>query len=98
VTLETAIHQLTQKPAKVLGLVDRGTLTEGSFADLNVFDPETVSPAYPEYRNDFPHGAGRLLVRSHGYAATIVNGAVVTEQGAHTGARPGQVLRRFSRA
>jgi N-acyl-D-amino-acid deacylase len=98
VTLETAIHQLTQKPAKVLGLVDRGTLTEGSFADLNVFDPETVSPAYPEYRNDFPHGAGRLLVRSHGYAATIVNGAVVTEQGAHTGARPGQVLRQFSRA
>jgi N-acyl-D-aspartate/D-glutamate deacylase len=37
-------------------------------------------------------------VGSTGYAATIVNGQVVTQQGAHTGARPGRVLREFSRA
>lgn len=95
--LEKAVHQLTQKPASVLGLVDRGTLKVGAFADINVFDPKTVAPAYPEYRTDFPNGAGRLLIRSHGYAATIVNGEVVTEQGAHTGSRPGRVLREFSR-
>jgi N-acyl-D-aspartate/D-glutamate deacylase len=47
--------------------------------------------------NDFPGGAGRLRVGARGYAATIVNGEVVTEQGAHTGNRPGRVLRQFSR-
>lgn len=95
--LEKAVHQLTQKPASVLGLVDRGSVKVGAFADINVFDPTTVAPAYPEYRTDFPNGAGRLLIRSYGYAATIVNGEVVTEQGAHTGSRPGRVLREFSR-
>ena len=98
VGLVKAVHQLTQKPAKVLGLIDRGTLQVGRFADINVFDPAKVAPAYPEYRNDFPNGAGRLLVRSHGYAATVVNGEVVTEQGTHTGNRPGRVLREFARA
>ena len=47
--------------------------------------------------NDFPGGAGRLCVRAEGYAATLVNGQVVTEQGEHTGARPGKVLREFAR-
>jgi hypothetical protein len=39
-----------------------------------------------------------LLIKSRGYAATIVNGQVVTEQGNHTGARPGRVIREFARA
>lgn len=98
VTLEKAIHQLTQKPANVLGLVDRGTLTTGAYADINVFDPTAVDFAYPEYVNDFPNGKGRLRVRSTGYAATIVNGEVVTAQGEHTGQRPGRVIREFERS
>jgi N-acyl-D-aspartate/D-glutamate deacylase len=97
VSLPKAIHQLTQEAAAVLGLIDRGTVEVGRFADLNVFDPAALAPAYPEYVNDFPGGAGRLRVGARGYAATIVNGEVVTEQGAHTGNRPGRVLRQFSR-
>ena len=45
------------------------------------------------FTRTFPGGAGRLCVRAEGYAATLVNGVVVTEQGEHTGARPGRVVR-----
>ncbi len=81
----------------MLGLVDRGTLRVGSFADVNVLDPERLTYAYPEYAYDFPGGAGRFRVGSTGYAATLVNGVVVTAHGANTGARPGTVLREFDR-
>ena len=97
VSLETAVHQLTAKPAAVLGLIDRGTLAEGHFADINVFDPTALQTQYPEYVNDFPNGKGRFVIKSRGYAATVVNGKVVTEQGRHTGERPGRVIREFSR-
>jgi len=97
VSLEEAVHDLTAKPAAVLGLADRGTLRVGAYADVNVFDAERIQTAYPEYSFDFPNGKGRLKVRATGYAATIVNGEIVTEQGEHTGNRPGRVIREFAR-
>ncbi len=97
VSLPQAVHRLTAKAAATIGLIDRGTLRTGSFADINVFDPDRLQVGYPTYVTDFPGGKGRLLVRSEGYAATLVNGQIVTAQGEHTGARPGQVLREFSR-
>ncbi|MEZ5279113.1 MAG: amidohydrolase family protein [Acidimicrobiales bacterium] len=97
-TLPDAVRRITSQPAGVLGLVDRGTVTEGSFADLNVFDLQALAPEHPVYVNDFPGGAGRLKIGSRGYAATIVNGKVVTQQGTNTGARPGRVLREFARS
>ena len=95
--LEQAVHKITQKSAGVLGLVDRGTLAPGKFADINVFDASSLQIAYPEYVNDFPHGSGRFRVNASGYAATIVNGRTVTEHGRNTGERSGRVLREFSR-
>ena len=95
--LATAVRRLTSEPAAVLGLVDRGTLKVGAFADVNVFDIDTLAYEHPTYVNDFPNGAGRLQVKSRGYAATIVNGEIVTEQGIHSGHRPGRVIREFSR-
>ena len=97
VSLPEAVHRLTAKAAATVGLVDRGTLRPGAYADINVFDPARLEVGYPTYVTDFPGGKGRLLVRSEGYAATFGNGQVVTEQGEHTGARPGRVLREFSR-
>ena len=96
-SLADAVRRLTSLPAGVLGLVDRGTVEAGMFADLNVFDHTTLSSEQPYYENDFPNGAGRLKIKARGYAATIVNGQVVTEQGANTGARPGRVIREFAR-
>jgi N-acyl-D-aspartate/D-glutamate deacylase len=96
-TLPDAVHRLTAKAAAVLGLVDRGTLEVGRFADINVFDPQRLTPGYPTYVNDFPGGKGRFCVRAEGYAATLVNGEIVTELGENTGARPGQVIREFAR-
>ena len=47
----------------------------------------------PEVASDLPAGAQRLVQKAHGIAATIVNGEVLLEDGDHTGAYPGQVLR-----
>lgn len=96
-TLPDAVRRITSLPAGVLGLVDRGTVEEGRFADLNVFDLAELASEHPVYANDFPNGAGRLKIGSRGYAATVVNGEIVTEQGANTGARPGRVIREFAR-
>jgi N-acyl-D-amino-acid deacylase len=95
--LAQAIRKLTSKHASVLGLVDRGVLRPGAYADINVFDPDRVTGLYPEYVHDFPNGTGRMRTRAVGYAATLVNGQVVTEHGEHTGSRPGKILRQFTR-
>jgi len=96
-TLPDAVRRLSAMPAGVLGLKERGTIAPGHFADLNVFDIDTLASTHPTYVNDFPGGAGRLQIGARGYAATIVNGAIVTEQGTNTGERPGRVIREFAR-
>ena len=65
---------------------------------LGVDDWAGLASKHPVYVNDFPGGAGRLQVGGRGYAATIVNGTVIAEEGVNTGARPGKVLREFSRS
>jgi N-acyl-D-aspartate/D-glutamate deacylase len=95
--LPAAVKELTSHPAEVLRLRDRGRIEKGWYADLNVFDYERLATKYPDYVNDFPGGTGRFIVKSDGYAATIVNGEVVVEEGEHTGARSGTVLREFDR-
>jgi N-acyl-D-amino-acid deacylase len=96
-TLPEAVRKLTAMPAGVLGLVDRGTIAVGAFADINVFDIAALASEHPRFENDFPGGAGRLKIGARGYAATVVNGAIITEQGSNTGERPGRVIREFSR-
>ncbi len=96
-SIADGVRRLTQLPASVLGLIDRGTLRVGAYADINVFDIDALASEHPKYANDFPGGAGRFTIAARGYAATIVNGAIVTEQGANTGERPGTVIREFSR-
>ena len=96
-SLEEAVHRITQASADVLGLKDRGSVKEGWAADLNVIDYENLETGYPYYVNDFPHGGGRYIVESTGYLATIVGGQIILENGQHTGARPGQVIREFAR-
>ena len=81
----------------MLGLKERGSVKQGWVADLNVIDYDNLETGYPYYVNDFPHNGGRYIVESTGYAATIVAGQVVVEEGSHTGTRPGRVIRDFAR-
>jgi N-acyl-D-amino-acid deacylase len=86
--LETAIWKMTGGSAAALGLVERGLLRERYAADLTVFDPATVGER-GTYTDPHRYAAGIKTV--------IVNGAVVIDEGEHTGALPGRVLRRTSR-
>ncbi|MEE8362577.1 MAG: amidohydrolase family protein, partial [Dehalococcoidia bacterium] len=84
-SLETAVHKMTGMPAARLGLRDRGVLREGAVADVVVFDPETViDRATYENPHRYPAGVSHVLV----------GGEAVIEDGRHTNARPGRVLRR----
>jgi N-acyl-D-aspartate/D-glutamate deacylase len=92
-TLEQAVRMLTLVPATLWGFADRGLVREGMAADLVVFDPETIAAEMPEVVDDLPSGARRLVQRTRGIAATVVNGEVLLRDGKHTGALPGQLLR-----
>ena len=93
ISLEQAIWRLTGMPAAVHGLVDRGTLRVGAKADITIFDPDRLEALDHEVAADFPGGTERWFVDARGYEAVIVNGVPVMEQGKHTGALPGEVLR-----
>ncbi|MDG2112207.1 MAG: amidohydrolase family protein [Actinomycetota bacterium] len=92
-TLEHAVNRITQVPAGAWGFDDRGVLAEGMAADINVFDPLTVSPDLPELVHDLPAGAARLRQTATGFLATVVNGTVLVDGGVPTGATPGTLLR-----
>ncbi len=84
-TLEQAIHKMAAMPAERLGLEDRGVLTEGAWADVIAFNPETVID-----RSTFQDP----FVMAEGIEYVFVNGTLVWEEGEITEARPGLVLRR----
>jgi N-acyl-D-amino-acid deacylase len=92
-TWAEAIHMLTGRPAEVWGLDGRGVLTSGAYADIVVFDPETIGCAAPAVLNDLPDGGPRLAQSATGIEATLVNGQLVTSSGQRTGATPGVFLR-----
>src|SRR5947209_17262196 len=92
-TIEQGIRRMTLVPATLWGFADRGLVREGMAADLVVFDPETIAAEMPEVVDDLPSGARRLVQRTRGIAATVVNGEVLLRDGKHTGALPGQLLR-----
>jgi N-acyl-D-aspartate/D-glutamate deacylase len=91
--IEDAIRRLTCDTAEIFGVVDRGVLRPGAFADVNVFDLDELALPMPEYVHDFPAGAGRYLQRARGYRNTIVNGAVFMDGGRPTGVHAGRTLR-----
>jgi N-acyl-D-aspartate/D-glutamate deacylase len=90
---EAAIHQLSDVPARLYGLRGRGRLEPGFFADVVLFDPETVGPLPERTRDDLPGGASRLYAEATGIERVLVNGEEIVLNGAFTDALPGQVLR-----
>jgi N-acyl-D-aspartate/D-glutamate deacylase len=93
ISLEEAVRQLTQVPAGLLGLRERGVLREGWHADIVVFDPDTVAMGEVYSRNDLPGGQMRIYADAIGIDHVIVNGTPIVENGEHTGDLPGAVLR-----
>ena len=85
IPIEEAIRKMTSLPASILGLADRGTIKEGMWADLVIFDPATVADK-ATFEDPFQYPVGIDTV--------LVNGVVVLDEGKHSGARPGKVLRR----
>ena len=85
ISLQEAIRKMTSLPASILGFSDRGTIEKGKWADLVLFDPATVSDR-ATFENPFQYPVGIDTV--------IVNGQVVLDEGKHSGARPGKVLKR----
>jgi N-acyl-D-aspartate/D-glutamate deacylase len=91
--LEEAVSLLTDRPARLYGLRDRGRVAEGWWADLVLLDPSTVGPGALYTRYDLPAGAGRIYGEAEGIEHVIVNGDVVVSGGEFTPARPGHLLR-----
>jgi len=91
--LEEAVAKLTFRVASIFGLNDRGLLRPGMAADIAVFDPATINTLEPEYAQDLPANETRMIQRAVGVPYTVVNGELVIENGAPTGAYPGKVLR-----
>jgi N-acyl-D-aspartate/D-glutamate deacylase len=91
--MEEAIALLTDRPARLYGLCERGRVAEGWHADLVVFDPRTVGPREERTRDDLPGGASRLFADAEGMVGVFVGGTQIVADGAFTGATPGSVLR-----
>ena len=83
--LETAVYKMTGLTAANFGLEGRGVLKQGAYADITLFDADTVIDAA-----DFQHSTRPAI----GIDTVIVNGVPVWRDGKPTGARPGRVLTR----
>src|SRR5579871_4077280 len=91
--IEEAVHLLTDVPAQLYGLVDRGRLEKGWHADIVVIDPKTVASDDIGMRFDLPGGSGRLFAGAQGIDHVVANGTPVVRDGQLTDARPGSVIR-----
>ncbi len=83
--LETAVHKMTGLTAETFGLRDRGVLKEGAYADLTLFDANTI---------DEVATYAAPIAPARGIDTVIVNGSIVWREGRSSGARPGRVLGR----
>lgn len=87
------VHKLTQDTASLYGLSDRGVIAPGYKADLNLIDYDALKLHPPEMAYDLPGGGKRLVQKADGYRMTINSGEITYENGQHTGALPGRLLR-----
>jgi N-acyl-D-amino-acid deacylase len=87
------VKRQTSETADFFGLADRGRLSPGLRADLNLIDFEGLQVRKPEIVHDMPAGGRRFVQKVSGYEATLVAGQPIFERGEHTGALPGKLVR-----
>ncbi|NLU70089.1 D-aminoacylase [Streptomyces sp. HNM0574] len=93
VGLEQAVKMLTDDPAQLFGLRERGRVTEGWHADLVLFDPERIDAGQARLVHDLPGDSPRLDSEAQGIVGVWVNGVETLRDDKITGAVPGTVLR-----
>jgi N-acyl-D-aspartate/D-glutamate deacylase len=91
-SLEQAVHLLTQAPAKFNSLKGRGVLEAGYWADVVIFDPATVRPDVTKMIADMPAGQKRIFAEAIGIDRVMVNGTEVVVDRKVTGAVPGHLI------
>ena len=93
IPLEEAVRQLSDVPARLYGIRERGRLAPGWHADIVVFDESRIGPGPVHTRHDLPAGAARLYAEAEGIEHVLVNGVEIVRGNQFTGALPGTVLR-----
>ena len=91
--VERAVQLMTEKPAALFGLRDRGRLRPGYHADIFIFDPATVGASLPRTSYDLPANGQRLLSDPEGVERVLVNGREIVVNGELTDQTPGTILR-----
>ncbi|MEZ4332523.1 MAG: amidohydrolase family protein [Myxococcota bacterium] len=92
IPVEQAVACLTDQPARLVGLRERGRLETGWHADVVVFDPARVASGPVHLRHDLPSGAERLYADAIGIEHVVVGGRPIIRSGKETGATPGTIL------
>jgi N-acyl-D-amino-acid deacylase len=93
IPLALGVKMMTQDPAEAVGMLDRGVIKKGYKGDLNVIDLEHFTLYRPKLINDMPGGAGRVIMPTKGYRATIVSGVITRRDDKETGNLPGRLVR-----
>ncbi|MGE0387664.1 MAG: amidohydrolase family protein [Gammaproteobacteria bacterium] len=92
-TIEALVQRFADAPARLYGLRDRGRLVQGAWADIAIFDPDTVGATALRTVADLPGGAARLTTGSTGMRHVLVAGTPIVADDAFVDALPGRVLR-----
>ncbi len=93
-SLQHMVRKQTYDAARLYGITDRGLVTPGQRADLNLIDFDRLSYQPLRMLYDLPSGAERLMQKANGYVATLVRGEITQAEGEDTGARPGRLMHR----
>jgi N-acyl-D-aspartate/D-glutamate deacylase len=93
IPLEDIVERQTRRTARFYGMQDRGAITPGMKADVNVIDFEKLHIHAPKMVYDLPAGGRRLVQDIDGYSYTVKSGVVTFEHGKPTGAMPGKLVR-----
>src|SRR5690606_10390388 len=90
VSLERAVRRVTGEPAKQWSIREGGEIRVGNFADLVLFDPETIARGDEQLIADVPGGVERYVRYPTGIDRVFVNGACVVDRGRYTETRSGR--------
>jgi len=93
IDLPWLVRWITSATAEAIGLHDRGRLSSGYRADINIIDYDKLGQSYPYLTYDLPKGGRRFMQKGEGYKATYLGGIATYLDGEPTGALPGKLVR-----